>query len=264
MTSIKGAKAALGMPCASFWPYKFVSQLAARLVEKDLVNLQTNCGVQALIPPLDKTGYTTLLTARGEVEAKKVVFATNAYTGFLSKHYLNTIVPTKGTAVHIKPSVPVSPHLSRTYNISYGPVPGRVDYLNPRPDGGIVVGGGNWTYDQDPMKWQNNWDDSTLLEEAKPHFDGLMQRYFNGWENSGAETDYLWTGIMGYTPDSMPHIGEVQRQSGTQHVLAGINGGGNALIFLSAQGLAKMIQEGVTFEETGLPRLFKTSRARLN
>lgn len=167
--------------------------------------------------------------------------------------------------MHITPSSPISPHLSHTYNIHYQlpEATEPVDYLNPRPDGSIVVGGGKWTYASDLSKWYNNWDDSTLLEEARPHFDGLMQRHFKGWEKSEAKTDMMWTGIMGSTPDGLPHIGEVLGSEGSQYILAGFNGGGNALIFLCAKGLARMMLEGIPYEETGLPRLFKTSRERL-
>ena len=35
-------------------------------------------------------------------------------------------------------------------------------------------------------------------------------------------------------------------------------------IFLAAEGIAKMIVSGVKFEETGLPRLFQSSQARLD
>lgn len=138
-----------------------------------------------------------------------------------------------------------------------------VDYLNPRPDGSIVVGGGKWIYGHDLSRWYNHWDDSTLLEETKPHFEGLMQRHFKGWEESGAEMDMMWTGIMAVTPDELPHIGEVPGSEGSQYILAGFNGGGNALIFLSAKGLARMIVEGIPYEKTGLPRLFKTTKERL-
>jgi len=200
------------------------------------------------------------------LKAKKVVFATNAYTAGILPQYTDTIVPYKGTAVHITPKSPVSPHLVNTYNIHY-PIPNvieTVDYLNPRPDGSIVVGGGKWSYANDRSRWYNVWDDSTLLEETVPHFDGLMQRHFRGWENSKAVTDMMWTGIMGLTPDGVPHVGEVPGSAGTQYILAGFNGGGNALIFLTAGGLAKMMLEGVPFEQTGLPRLFKTSSERLS
>ena len=50
---------------------------------------------------------------------------------------------------------------------------------------------------------------------------------------------------------------------GKQYVLAGSNGGGMAQIFLCARGVARMIVEGVPYEDTGLPMPFKTTEERL-
>jgi glycine/D-amino acid oxidase-like deaminating enzyme len=68
---------------------------------------------------------------------------------------------------------------------------------------------------------------------------------------------------MGYSSDGLPHVGTVPGEQ-NQYILAGFTGHGMPQIFLAAEGLAKMIMNGVAFEETGLPRLFKTSQARLN
>ena len=260
VSSIKGAKAAMSVPVCSLWPYKFVSQLLDRLVERKAVNLQTNTPVRRISK--DGEGVNILHTDRGRLRAKKLVFATNGYTGGISPKYVDSIIPIRGTATHITPRKPVSPHPSNTYNINYRP--GRTDYLNPRPDGGIVVGGGQWTYSEDRSKWYNDWDDSKQLLEAKPHFQGLIQRHFKGWDDSGAEVESIWTGIMGRTADEMPHIGEVPGSNGTQYIIAGFNGGGMGTIYTSAVGLAKMVGNGTSFEDTGLPRLFKSTKERLD
>lgn len=159
-------------------------------------------------------------------------------------------------------SGPVSPHLSATYNIKYASE-GRVDYLNPRPDGGIVLGGGKWTFAQDRHLWYNNWDDSELIQEVLPHFDGYMQRYFKGWEDSGASVDHLWTGIMAYTADEVPLVGELPGLDG-QYVVAGFNGGGMDRIFLSARGIAEMVVNGVSFKRTGVPAIYEATEQRLS
>lgn len=169
----------------------------------------------------------------------------------------------RGTACHITPTNgPVFPRLSTTYNIKYAPG-GRVDYLNPRPDGGIVVGGGKWTFEHDRELWYNNWDDSKLLPEVKPHFDGYMQRNFKGWEHSGAVVDHLWTGIMAYTADELPLVGEIPGAA-RRYVVAGFNGGGMDKIFLSARGIAKMVVDGVSFKDSGVPALFELTQQRFN
>ena len=110
-----------------------------------------------------------------------------------------------------------------------------------------------------------------------------MQKIFVGWEDINVYTDHVWTGseciipltyanasltrppssVMGYSSDGLPHIGAVPGER-EQFILAGFTGHGMPLIFLAAQGIAKMVVDGVAFEETGLPRLFKTSQWRID
>ena len=118
-----------------------------------------------------------------------------------------------------------------------------------------------------------------MIEPGKDHFDTYMQRFFHGWENTGARVDKIWSGVMGYSFDSNPHIGVLPKKDkpkskrwwwpfGTtekddQFVLAGFNGHGMPVIWLAAKGVAKMVTEGVEFEKTGMPRLFKSTRERI-
>jgi glycine/D-amino acid oxidase-like deaminating enzyme len=89
-----------------------------------------------------------------------------------------------------------------------------------------------------------------------------MQRIFHGWEDSGAQVDTVWTGIMGYSWDSQPHVGVLPGHD-NQYVLAGFNGHGMPVVFLSALGVAKMVANGIEFEHTGVPKVFQTTKERL-
>jgi hypothetical protein len=68
---------------------------------------------------------------------------------------------------------------------------------------------------------------------------------------------------MGYTSDLMPHVGAVPEKPG-QFIMAGFNGHGMPLIFLTAKGIARMVSQDCKFEETGIPRIFKTTKERLD
>ncbi|KAI3400623.1 hypothetical protein diail_2335 [Diaporthe ilicicola] len=270
LTSIKGAKGAFSVPACSLWPYKFVTSLLERAMEKNRgLNLQTETPVLSVETMGD--GSTLVHTSRGSVKAKKTIFATNAYSAALLPEYRGVITPYKGTATHLAAEEgwePVFPHLSHTYNIDFGLVPGSetVDYLNPRPDGGIVVGGGNWIYRQQRELWFDTVDDSTLLEPIvkSNYFGGYMQRNFKGWQDSGTGVESIWTGIQGATPDGLPHVGKVPRKL-SQWILAGFNGGGMALSYLCAKAVARMALENVPFDQSGVdvPRLFETTEERL-
>lgn len=68
---------------------------------------------------------------------------------------------------------------------------------------------------------------------------------------------------MGYSSDLVPHIGEVPGAPG-QYICAGFSGHGMAQIFSTSKGVARMVLEGVPFEQTGMPALFKETQARLD
>ncbi|KAI0125042.1 hypothetical protein BJ170DRAFT_685913 [Xylariales sp. AK1849] len=90
-----------------------------------------------------------------------------------------------------------------------------------------------------------------------------MAKTFRGWENSDAKAAITWTGIMGSTSDGLPHVGLVP---GTQNrwILAGFNGGGMALLFTLAKDIADMVVNEILFEQTGIPKVFKTTEQRIS
>ncbi|EOD50163.1 putative fad dependent oxidoreductase superfamily protein [Neofusicoccum parvum UCRNP2] len=237
------------------------------------LNVQTETPVLGVEKAEGEDGapVTIVHTPRGSIAARKVVFATNAYTAGLLPQYRGIITPYKGTAAHLAAldgREPVYPHLSHTYNLHFERVKEleTVDYLNPRPDGGIVVGGGKWLYEERRDLWYDTVDDSTLMGPImkEKYFEGYMQRNFRGWDDSGSEAERVWTGIMGLTPDGVPHVGKVPGEQ-NQWILAGFNGGGNALIYLTAKAIARMVNDDSSFEEAGqgIPKLFKTTAERL-
>jgi glycine/D-amino acid oxidase-like deaminating enzyme len=138
-----------------------------------------------------------------------------------------------------------------------------LSYLIPRPDGSIIVGGAAATFKIFKEQWYRNVDDSILINAAKDYYEGYMQRTYRGWKDSGAKIDNIWSGVMGYSYDSNPHVGAVPGKPG-QYILAGFNGHGMPVIWLAAKELANMVVEDVEFEKTGLPRLFKTTQKRID
>ncbi|ORY14550.1 FAD dependent oxidoreductase superfamily [Clohesyomyces aquaticus] len=266
-TSVTGAKSAFSVPACSFWPYKFVTQLLQKTLNRypNALNLQTRTPVTS-VTQADGDVTNFVKTPRSTIKCSKVIFATNAYTSGLLPSFTDIIIPYKGMASHITPKSIVHPHLSNTYNIDFGPDKD-VDYLNPRPDGGIVVGGGKWNYASDRDSWYNNIDDSTLFPpKALKHWDGYMQRNFRGWEDSEAKVESVWVGIQALTTDGFPHVGRVPGKRG-QYMLAGFNGSGMAMILTNAKAVAKMMREEREFEdvaqEFAIPEWFGTSLERM-
>ncbi|KUJ17115.1 FAD dependent oxidoreductase [Mollisia scopiformis] len=252
---------------AHLWPYKLFAGLLEICVKRG-VNLQTNTAVLKS-GGRDEEGYWGFETERGDVRAKKVVFATNGYTAGLLPEYKDVIAPRKALCTHIvvKPSAEdgkvkrMGNGWDSTYIIE--PPLGGFDYLIQRPDGGVVVGGANRTYKEDGSGL-GDWDDSSMIKPAEGYFEGYLERYFSTFKKGEDEetVDMAWTGIQGHTPDSLPHIGAVPGKEG-QFIIAGFNGHGMPVIHLSSKGLVEMIVEGKKFEETRIPKLYEATKERL-
>jgi glycine/D-amino acid oxidase-like deaminating enzyme len=241
-------------------PYKFIIHLTKLILASEQVNLQTHTPVVSILP--NPSGGYTVDTSRGKIHADKIVHANNAYVPGLLPEYAKNIIPCKGIACHIAvPDGVKAPLLNNSYiNRTED---NTLSYLIGRSDGSIVVGGAAAKFKQFKSQWYNNVDDSILIDAAKDYYNDYMQRTYSGWENSGAAVSQIWSGVMGYSYDSHPHIGSVPNKPG-QYINAGFNGHGMPVIWLSAKGLAKMIAHDAPFEKSGIPRLFQTSQLRID
>ncbi|ETN36629.1 uncharacterized protein HMPREF1541_08907 [Cyphellophora europaea CBS 101466] len=261
VSGVKGAQAAFSFTAAHVWPRKMVHQLLEKLIDQGL-QVYAHTPVTEISSTRDERGRWTVTTPRGTIKAKKVVVCTNAYTSSVLRQYKGKIVPVRGVCSHISsPKGAKTPHLPSTYSMRFDAE--YYDYLVPRADGSIIVGGAREVFWHDKDSWWDNKNDNELVKNGEKYFDGYMQKYFHGWEDSGAKLDKIWTGIMGYSSDLVPHIGEVPGAPG-QYICAGFSGHGMPQILLASQGIAKMVVEDVPYEQTGLPRVFKTSQARLD
>jgi glycine/D-amino acid oxidase-like deaminating enzyme len=173
-----------------------VTSLLARVFDLGAL-LYTKTPVEATSS--DEHGSISLRTPRGTTKAKKVIYATNGYSSAVLPQYEGVIVPYKGQASHLVPNDEKhgAMNLTHTYNLYYSME--SVDYLVPRPDGSIILGGATRVYrkdmdDRNP-KWFNNVDDSTLIDDGvKSEFDATMAQNFRGWEESEANVDETWSG----------------------------------------------------------------------
>ncbi|KAH8896197.1 FAD dependent oxidoreductase [Thozetella sp. PMI_491] len=242
VSGVKGALAAFTFTAGSLWPYKLVSHLLRRSIECG-VNLQTNTPVEEVLRNgADNNGRGWVVrTSRGDICAKNVIVASNAYTAALFPQFRDKIVPVKGVACRI--AVPEgsgnrAPHLNNTYAIRYGPQ--HFDYLISRADGSIVVGGADRVATSELSHWYKNVDDSSLIPGTEDFFTGYMQRLFHGWEKSQARISHIWSGVMAFSSDSMPWVGEVPGQKGI-FVTAGFGGHGMPRILGCSKALAELV-----------------------
>lgn len=164
------------------------------------VNIQTTTPVTSVSQSAD--GVNIVTTPRGDIRAKKVIHTTNAYTFGLLPEYAPAIIPAKGIVAHISvPDGQKPPLLSQTYILRPDAGDG-ADYMIVRPDGSIIIGGAHQIHTfpekgaQGNTEWFGNIDDASLIESTEDYWDGYMQRYFAGWEDTGAKVEELWTGSM--------------------------------------------------------------------
>ncbi|GAM44026.1 hypothetical protein TCE0_060r19316 [Talaromyces pinophilus] len=261
ISGVKGAKTAFSFPAGSIWPYKFIMGLLRAVLRhgNDKVNVQTTTPVLSVVSS-SADDVNIIHTPRGTIRSKKVVYTTNAYTFGLLPEYAPAIIPAKGIVAHISlPESKKPPLLSQTYVLRPDSSDG-ADYMIVRPDGSIIIGGAHQIHtfpEKGPegnTEWFGNTDDSRLIDSTSGYWDGYMQRHFKGWEDTEAKVEELWTGT--------PHIGPVPSRPG-QFIAAGFNGHGMPVIFLSTKGLADMILHNTSFDQTGIPQIYKTTSARL-
>lgn len=187
-------------------------------------------------------------TSRGTLKAKQVLLATNGYStvllptlaDFLTPHraQCSAILPPpqyggpksapapalhpKGTLNGARLSDSVGDgdgRLAYTASISgFTPAPADYEYLTQRPasrSGYFILGGG---HPAAPVSEQIDvFDDSVVLEGVTRHLEEWPSRVFESWDDDAdADADggargmkQVWTGIQGYTRDSVPIVGEV-------------------------------------------------------
>ncbi|KAJ4473002.1 FAD dependent oxidoreductase [Lentinula aciculospora] len=290
LTRMRNAVLTASFPAASLFPYKLVSHLLQLCISKYEFNLQTHTTVTAVTPAepgLAGAGAKwTVTTPRGTIVANKVVFATNAYTATLLPEFLGNIVPGQGQCAAIVPTPSYSGNKMMEKTCCYSWGKDNFDYLIQRPkDGIIILGGGkaNVSHPSTILGCTNDSgypDDGGKQSEITEYLKNAMKKYFLGWQDSssesGADSDekrkskglragegllYDWTGIMGYTKDNIPFVGNVEGKPGA-YVIAGHCGHGMARIASCAKGLAMLISGG-SWADSGLPECFQPTRQRM-
>ncbi|CAN9249525.1 unnamed protein product [Alternaria alternata] len=221
------------------------------------VNLQTNTPVSSVSAADESTKDRWVVnTSCGSVETSTLVYATNGYTSALVPEMKEKVVPVRGIVARLAGEN--APKMTDSYMMRFSDY--EYDYMIPRPDGSIVVGGGRRDYYKDLDEWFDVSDDSRLMDGARNYFDGYMQRHFRGWENSDVRTEDVWTGIMGYSNDGFPYVGPICGKPG-QYMCAGFSGHGMPQIFFCAKAVASMVITGDA-EDVDLPVPYRITRSR--
>jgi len=208
----------------NYHPFKYVNGVLRAALDEG-VKLYTRTGVDKITTGPD--GVHRVKTPRGTIEAKKVIFATNAFTSKLLPE-LSAIEPYRSQII-------VTEHApDRMKGITYTAEKG--DLYGSQPRGGLytdaagtrrapmLLGGGLDTPIADP-------DRSRPVRSVHEHL--LNKRDELAPELARVPPSREWSGPMAFTPDRAPAIGELRPGL---FIAAGFNGYGGT--YTQAAGLA--------------------------
>jgi glycine/D-amino acid oxidase-like deaminating enzyme len=260
-------RGAVSYEAGSLSAYKFVIGVLKLCLQRGL-ELYTNTPVLKLDRGGD--GIWNVETNKGVVKAKRVVLATNGYTAYLCPKFQGAIVPLRGQITAHRPGTAMPESgLPTTYSFIYA---NGYEYMIPRRPGSkfagdIVIGGGLVKAKDEGFEEFGTTDDSSVNEEISKYLTGTTKRYFGrnwGDDDEDGRVRREWTGIMGYSGDGFPFVGEVPGEENLW-IAASFQGHGMALCWMCTRALVAMI-EGKE-EEAGLrewfPDIFEVSEKRL-
>jgi glycine/D-amino acid oxidase-like deaminating enzyme len=260
---------------ASLWPYKFVSWVLETLLSSGCLNLQTNTPVTHLQKTDD--GSWIIHTPRGMLATKKILLSTNAYTSHLLPKFSDLIVPVRGEMSSLlppkfmRPEFQKNPPLGHTYIfIGNGTQNGHQDdYLIQRPvttsgKAGELMFGGGRSYASGAGLGVS--DDSSIDPPAAEY----LRREINvvldlQHDESELEASYEWSGIMGFSRDELPWVGEVSEEVGLGggkglFVSAGFTGHGMPNTWLCGKAAVGLM---LGKEEVDLPGSYRLTKERV-
>ncbi|OIW24542.1 DAO-domain-containing protein [Coniochaeta ligniaria NRRL 30616] len=215
-------------------------------------------------------GRWEVATPRGTVVAGKVVVATNGYTAAILDRFRGVIVPLRGQVTAQRPGsgMPFGGCLPTTYSFIYE---GGYEYMATRPSGSlfagdVVIGGGLGKAEDGGLEEYGTTDDTSVNPTISEYLRGALPRYFgSNWGEDSPEGRVRaeWTGIMGYSPDGYPFVGEMPGQEGLW-ISASFQGHGMVLCWKCAEALVEMM-EGRDGEELGewFPEVFRLTEERM-
>ncbi|KAK4151523.1 FAD dependent oxidoreductase [Chaetomidium leptoderma] len=260
----------VGYFAGSLSAYKFGVGVLRLCLGKGL-NLQTGTPVGGLNKEKEEEGgLWAVETPRGTVRAKRVVLATNGYTAAVWPPFQGVVVPLRGQVTAQRPGkgMPLGGCLPTTYSFIYEK---GYEYMVPRAEGSrfagdIVMGGGLVRAPDDGLMEFGTTDDSALNEGISEYLKETAPRYFGpswGEDDPEGRVRSEWTGIMGFSPDGLPFVGEVPGESGLW-VSCSFQGNGMVLCWMCARALVEMMEGRDSAElREWFPDVFRITQDRL-
>lgn len=152
-------------------------------------------------------------TSAGDIEAKSLILAGNAWTDELVPHLAGTVIPVRGQVLSYAPS-------ARVFDVGMGAsVTPTGEYWQQTLDGSILIGG--CRADAPDREWNLRAD--VLRSEVQEPLEQVIPRLFPQLTN--LTVAHRWSGPMAFTKDYLPVIDKAPGQHHTW-VAGGFNGHG--------------------------------------
>ncbi|KAL7943754.1 FAD dependent oxidoreductase domain-containing protein [Trichoderma barbatum] len=267
---------AISYQAGALWPYRLVTSTWNDLVTRfPNLTISTHNPVSSITTSNDSLSFPyTVHTSRGPIRARHILHATNAYTGHLVPALRGCLTGVIGHMTAQQPGKGFGPvcHGGRSWSVIYGT---GFDYVTQRPDGDdglpgeLMLGGGLFRSKDEGLDQIAVWDDARVDAFPLMHLRGSMATVFEPNWGSGGELKGAWSGIMGFTGDTLPFVGSLSRKTGGlrdslggleegsgEWIAAGFNGEGMVWAWLSGVAVAIMMmgKEDVDLEESvGIP-----------
>lgn len=264
----EGVCGAVSYEAGSLSAYKFGVGVLKLCLTKGL-NLQTNTPALGL-EKLEGGGW-KVKTERGSIQAQRIVLATNGYTARLWKKFQGVIVPLRGHVIAARQGANMPKEgLPTTYSFIYKK---GYDYMIQRPkgskfEGDIVIGGALAKTTDEGLEEYGTTDDTAydgvIIESL---YDCLPQYFGDNWgaDDPDGRIRKAWTGIMGFSPDGFPLVGEMPGEKDLW-VSSSFQGHGMVLCWMCARALVTMMEGGTDEDEklnSWFPEIFKITEERL-
>jgi len=130
-----------------------------------------------------------------DVIASRVMICTNAYASGLIESLDGIVTPNRGQMLAIKPHDRADSKLEFAYYLNHGS-----EYVRSAPGDQIIFGGAR-TYHAD--------HEATAADEVSDEVQARLESFVKELITTDYDIAARWSGIMGFSPDGMPIIGQV-------------------------------------------------------
>jgi len=176
-----------------------------------------------VVAPVAAPGQGQVITERGSVRANHVVVAADGALPALVPEYEGRV---RSRRLHMVATAPVPPAMDTMVYARWG-----FEYLQQRPDGRILAGGFS------DLDGEGSYTDSDV---GSPLIWERVQAYLRDDIGAEARISHRWAGVVGYSDDSLPYVGEVPGRPGL-YVSGGYSGVGNVPGFMCGRDIADTI-----------------------